>query len=248
MGFGDVIKSVTNSATDLVKKEVEKNKLQKQQAQRMAQHVCTHLFIQSGGAQISAASQCIMRQRPEDGYVYFNSNENNLYYLIGYEWAGPVYDNIITSQTVGKSVSTTKKKGKSGKMLAGALVGTVASPVGTVVGAAVGAGGKSQSTTPGNTLSNMNQYSKQVEQIGIAVLKFERISDGSIISISVNCNTVIDAKIKCFQFKTTDAAEIPEQQKSNMEILQEIKALKELLDMGAITTDEFNSKKAPLLK
>ena len=135
-----------------------------------------------------------MRQKA-NGNIYFNYDSDTEYKLIGYEWNGPIYDQIITSNTQGNS--TTKKNGKMGKMTAGAVVGTMLLPgVGTAVDAAIGASGKNKSNT--QSAANTRQISTQNEKMSTAIIKLKRISDNTIHSITVNCNSSIDSKIRCF--------------------------------------------------
>ena len=202
MGFKDLIKSATDSATGLVQKEMKRKEIDQLRAQRLAQHTFAPLTIQAGSPQLGFMGPCVMRQRPEDLLVYFNTNEEALFELIDYSWSGPIYNSVTTMRTVGTNNSQTVKKGKSGKMATGALIGTALFPgVGTVVGAAIGAGGKSHSMTQGNSISNTNQLTQNIEQPGTAILKFRRVFDGCIIPVTIMCNSAIDVKIKCFQFK-----------------------------------------------
>lgn len=244
MGFKDLMKSATDSASDLVKKELEKKELERQQVQRMAGHTSALIAIKSGA--IGILGPCTMRQRPEDGLVYFNSDENSLYELIGYEWNGPVYVTATKSQTVDTGNSQTTKKGKSGKMAAGAIIGTLLMPgIGTAVGAAIGAGGKSNSSTQSNNSSTTERLTQQVEQPTTAILKFRKVGSGMIFPITIECSSHIDTQIRCFQISSPQAA--TKLSKDVSESLKAIKALKELLDMGAITQEEFEIKKKQIL-
>jgi len=144
------------------------------------------------------------------------------------------------------------KNGKSGRMAAGALVGTMILPgIGTAVGAAIGAGGKSKQNTTGNTHvntytnSNSQQISKNVEQNTTAIIRLKRLTDNTIHSLTIVCNTEIDAHLRCFNIKKEKS--IADASTEAAESLKGIKALKELLDMGAITQDEFDIKKNQLL-
>ena len=245
MSFKDLMKSAADGATGLVKKEMEKKELEQLREQRILQHTFAPITIQSGSPQLGIVGPCVIRQRPDDGLVYFNMNEDVLFELIDYSWSGPVYNSVTTSRTVGSSSSQTVKKGKSGKILTGAIIGTAFGPIGTAVGAAIGAGGKGKATTQGTSISDTNQLTQKVEQPGTAVLKFRRVTDGCIIPITIMCNTSIDAKIKCFQFKKEQSAS--DVSKNTAEALKGIKALKELLDMGAISEEEFETKKKQIL-
>ena len=117
--------------------------------------------------------------------------------------------------------------------------------IGTAVGAAIGAGSKGKSTTQGNMSSNSRQMTQHIEQAGTAVLKLRRIDDGMTFPISIACTTEIDAQIRCFQIKEEQS--VAEVSKNTTDALKGIKALKELLDMGAISEEEFETKKKQLL-
>lgn len=107
------------------------------------------LSIKFGFKELGINSIAAMRQK-ENGDIYFNSSDQTLYRIIAYEWEGPVYESVVTTNTKSNSQKNTAKKGKAGRMTAGALIGTVLFPgVGTVVGAAIGAGGKGKSKTVG---------------------------------------------------------------------------------------------------
>ena len=153
---------------------------------------------------------------------------------------------MTTSNTYGNQASQTVKKGKSGRMAIGAIVGTALLPgVGTAVGAAIGAGGKSKSKTVGNNYSNTQQISKQIEKNSKAIIRLQNINDNVIHSLTIMCNSEIDAKIRCFNFEQNKST--ADLSKDMTDSLKGIKALKELLDMGAITQEEFETKKQQLL-
>lgn len=244
MGIKNLMKNASEGATNLIKSELEKKELERQNSQRIMSHIFVPLSIKAGG--IGIIGSCVMRQRPEDGLVYFNTDESRLFELIDYSWNGPIFDVITQSQSNSNISTTTVKKGKSGKMAAGALIGTVLFPgVGTVVGAAIGAGGKSKNSTSGNNFSTGNQVTRRIEQPSIAILKLKHIGSGNVIPITIVCNSDIDAKIKCFQFKPQQTAS--ELSKQNIDMLKGIKALKELYDMGALSEEEYEKKKSQLL-
>ena len=63
--------------------------------------------------------------------------------------------------------------------------------------------------------------------------------------MTIVCNTAIDAKLRCFNVqKEKDVSDVST---SAEESLRGIKALKELLDIGAITQEEFDAKKSQML-
>lgn len=252
MGFGDLVKNATNKATDLIKNEIDKQtELRHQQAERQAEireHMAEQakmqkvmLQINSGFQQVNAMSTSTMFQR-QDGTVYFNTNFNDRFLFIDYSWNGPVYETTInsTTNTTGQEIT----KGKSGKMAAGAIVGTVLMPgVGTVVGAAVGAGGKKKKNK--SSQSNTSSIQKQTEILTPATLKFRNMDTSAIVSIVIGCNSLIDSQIKGMQIIKEQS--VHEISKDTTDALKGIKALKELLDMGAITQEEFEHKKQQLL-
>lgn len=174
--------------------------------------------------------------------VFFNTNQQDRFLLIDYSWSGPQFETLTesTSSTHGEDIT----KGKSGRMAAGAVIGTVFMPVvGTAVGAAIGAGGKKKKIT--DSQSDSRKVQRKTEVLTPATLKFKNLDNDQIVSIVIGCNTLIDSQIKCFQIQREQSAqEVPI---NATEALKEIKALKELLDMGAITQEEFNHKKQQLL-
>lgn len=252
MGFGDLIKNATNKATDLVKNEIEKQAEEKRlQAQRQAEirvHLAEQQKMQKVMLQINSGFQFVnvgrtaaMFQR-QDGTVYFGSNYDDRFLFIEYSWNGPQYEVFTTSvsNSTGKEVT----KGKSGKMLAGAAVGALAGPAGMVVGAAIGAGGKKKKNI--NSHSNTNSVQRQTEVLTPATLKFKNMDTNAIVSIVIGCNSLIDSQIKGFQISQEQS--LHDVSKDASDALQGVKALKELLDMGALTEEEFEAKKKQLLQ
>lgn len=244
MGFKDLMKNAADGATGLIKSELAKKESEKQLAIRRQNQVSATITVKNGPANINGI--CTIRQRQEDSLVYLGSDENTLYELIDYSWNGPIYGSMTNTQTTGTNNSQTVKKGKAGKMTTGAIVGTLLMPgIGTAVGAAIGAGSKSKSATQDSMSSNSQQVTQRVEQPGTAVLKLRRIDNGMILPLSIACTTEIDAQIKCFQIQ--QAQSVGEVSKNTTDALKGIKALKELLDMGAISEEEFDTKKKQLL-
>lgn len=203
------------------------------------------LVILHGYKELGIPQNSVIRQR-RDGSTYFGYDDGVIYRIIGYEWGGPMFNRVTSSNTSANSQTDTTKKGKSGKMAAGALVGTMLFPgVGTVVGAAIGAGGKSKSRSNTSGSSNTNQIISQQEINTPAILRLCD-SAGNILSLNFSCNSSIDAKIRCFRID--EQRSVSASSKEASDSLKGIKALKELLDMGAITQEEYELKKRDLLK
>lgn len=236
-----LLDNISNS----IKESQEKSAALAQKRNECAKDLTANINITFGNNELGISPRSALRQRA-NGDVYFNIEDNILYRFVSYEWQGPIYEQMITSNKTENIESQTVKKGKSGRMATGAIVGTLLFPgVGTVVGAAIGAGGKGKSKTIGSSNSDMQQISKQVEKDGKAIIKLQKIGDNSIHAITIVCNSDIDTQIRCFNFeqiKTTAALS-----KDATDSLKGVKALKELLDMGAITQEEFDIKKKHLL-
>lgn len=241
MGFSKFFKDVAEKTTDLVKAEIDKQAELKQIEAEQQKMTRVMFPINSGFQQIGASPQSTMFQR-SDGTIYFNANYQDKYVLIGYEWSGAQYE--ITSNTITNTKGQENTKGKSGKMATGAIIGTLLMPgVGTAVGAAIGAGGKKMKTKIEHSTTNSIQ--RQIEILTPATLKLQNTVTGELVSIVIGCNTMIDSQLKCFQI--FEKQTIHDASQNATDALKGIKALKELLDMGVITQDEFEQKKRELL-
>ena len=240
-GVKNLLRTTTDKTKALVKAENQKRTELNQLIKDQSTQTHTTLQISTGFQQIHTSSVATMYQRP-DGTIYFNRNASDRYILLDYMWNGPRFNTI--TNTVSNTNTTSKTKGKSGKMAAGAVVGTLLMPgVGTAVGAAVGAGGKKKKKSQSITTNNTVQQSQELNTP--ATLRLKNINSNEYISIVISCNTVIDSQIKCFQFMPEQSK--PELAKDTTNSLKEIITLKELLDMGAITQEEFETKKRQLL-
>ena len=168
--------------------------------------------------------------------IYFNGNTITFYRLLDYEWDGAEFSTITHSSGSVKGTSSTNSIEKSSGLGAGILLG----------GLALGAmGGKSKglSKTVSDVVSNATEISGNIEKNTNATLTFRNNDNGKIYRISFNCNRNLDAKIRCFDFEQKKQEVIADTSLS----LEGIKALKELLDMGAITQEEFDTKKKQIL-
>ena len=200
----------------------------------------------SGYKELGLSSLGLSIHQRIDGTVYFNSDTSNIYTISAYEWNGPEYNTVTNASTSEVGKSTTKKQGKALKIGAGALLGSLVAPgVGTLVGAAMGAGSKGKEKTKGHKTANLQQTEKNVEKSTIAFFSLVNVDTKKTYKISFKCDSKLDATLRCFDITTPDTKEsiVMDTQKS----LEGIKALKELLDMGAITQEEFESKKQILL-
>lgn len=172
------------------------------------------------------------------GKMYLNNDNSTFYDLIEYEWDGPEFSTLTTSSGTTSEKSKTKSKGKSSDFGVGTIMG------GIMFG---GMGGKSKglSKTVGNIVSNSSELSSNVEKVTNATLTIRNQDNKKIFKLSFKCTREIDSKIRCFDFsKIPDKTIIVNDVKQNLE---GIKALKELLDIGALTQEEFEEKKKQIL-
>lgn len=227
-------------------KKAQKEKLKKEIAHFHSlekDYLKLKISVNSGKEDINCngwGSGVIMWQRT-DGSVYFDTNFHDNFSLIGYEWNGPEYQ--IVTNTVTKQKGKKTQKGKSGKMTAGALVGTMFMPgIGTAVGAAIGAGGKSKTKNNGTETSDTTQ--KQVEIPSKAMLYLKNNETNKDVNIIISCDSNIDMELKRFKFlnnsQKTDASDV-------QKVAEALKSLKELVDLGVLSQEEFETKKAELL-
>lgn len=240
MGLKDFLaKTVEDTKVNYQKKQ-EKQAEIRQQYMESSKHTKADLTVISGLPSLTPNSNIQMRQKP-DGTIYFGFNQNVLYNLIGYEWEGPKYTTITNSDKTG----THTTKGKASKIGGGAVVGLViGGPVGAAIGGAMGAGSKEKKSIAEHTTST----TEQIEVNTPAVLKFKNTFSGELINLAIVCNTLINTQIKCFNtldcYTSNNAITAPTNISDSIE---EVKKLKELLDMGILTQQEFEFKKNQLL-
>lgn len=190
------------------------------------------------------------------GIVWFSSARNQEYEVLDYQWNGPRYQDVMIQDNQSVTKTKTKRKGR----VAGALIGTVLFPgVGTVIGAAVGTGRKEDTDTRGQTVSHI-----ETQEIPVAAtMKLRDLSSDELIHISFKCTSEMDARIRnniASNLELIDTyvideplkfidvkAEEPEVRKYAKDVLSQIRELKQLLDEGAISKEEFDLLKKKIL-
>lgn len=243
MDFKGLIKSAADKTMELANAEIEKNQNRKQLLAEQQTQTRANFLITTGSSLVHSVQNTSMFQR-SDGTVYFNQNSEDNFTLLEYLWNGPKYQH--TTNTTSNTSGSEKTNGKSGKMMTGAVIGTLLMPgVGTAVGAAIGAGGKKKKQLNSSTVSTSTSHS--IEEFTPATIKLKNNGTGEYVSIVIACNTIIDSQIKGFRFFPEREQTTQSISKDATDALKGIKALKELLDMGAITQDEFEQKKKQLL-
>ena len=219
----------------------------------------TTIIVVAGGERINLPpnSPVYIAQRP-NGLVYFNSLLGKYFQLLDYDWQGPIYNTVVTTQEIGtvthKNKGKSKEKTKRNGGLLGAAVGTaVAGPVGLAVGYAA----TSKKVTKGkvknkgreviNNRSVMNQ--NQIEVDSIAKIELGDIETRQSFSIGIRCNSQIDIELDGFMWPDATIAG-PQQSAPALSEVEKIAILKEykgLLDAGVISQVEFENKKRELL-
>lgn len=157
------------------------------------------------------------------GIVWFDGNRDREFEVIGYEWDGPKY------QDVTKSTNGLRNSWYSYNRIS----------------------------------SDRSRSSKQYETVEVPVaayMKLRNITKDSVIDISFKCTADLDARIRNYVTCNLEAAEYIDhhemssqhemvQPKTNVsDVISQIKELKELLDNGAITEEEFTILKKRLFE
>lgn len=182
-----------------------------------------------------------------DGYVYFNKDDSILFEFCDYIWEGPQYRTVVNTVTKGKEKGETKRKGR----VIGAVVGTMLVPgVGTIIGAAHGTGNK-------KSKKDINSHSKtyqDVEEIKVsASIKVKNIQTNEYTVLTFDCDSKLNSILSQFirteptLVENTYIDNVEETDTKNIDPYDELKKVKELLDMGIITQEEFDLKKKELL-
>ncbi|MEQ6998166.1 SHOCT domain-containing protein [Enterococcus casseliflavus] len=216
------------------------------------------LDIASGAGSINTSDRVMIVQL-NDNRIAINPKNPEFYYLLATEFSGPSYKEVFSSETSGssqtKSLEKTTKKGKSGRVAGGAIVGTMLMPgLGTVVGAYAGSKGKDKKKKRGSETVNHNnnttETTQRVEVKSLAKITLYRIADKKTLTITVNADTKDYNEISSLQVTNKDLLlnDNTEVKKGSEvytrdEIISKLKELKELVDLGILTTEEFEEKK-----
>ena len=243
MDFKGLIKSAADKTVEMAKNEIEKAQTQKQIIAEQRMQVKVGFRITAGAALVHSPLVSNMYQR-SDGTIYFNQNIDDSFTLLEYIWNGPHFQK--TTNSIANTNGMAQSSGNRGAMAAGAVMGGAVGGIGgAMVGTAIGSGGKKKQKYQSTTISTSTQ--QNVEQFTPATIKLKNNNTGEYISIVIACNTIIDSYIQGFRFFPEQKQTIQSVSKDTTDALKGIKSLKELLDMGAITQEEFDEKKKQLL-
>ena len=168
-----------------------------------------------------------------NGNAFTIDNKEPIFTILDIKWNGK---NII-SDTVSVTSTTSSENSKKTGRIIGATVGTMIAPgIGTVIGAAHGTGNTKANENSTSVTHTHNIVKEEVSNIELDIqyengyietLKYQCYEKQANILLALFDNTV--ASGKCY------------------DSYEEIKKLKELFDIGAITQEEFEMKKKQLL-
>lgn len=159
------------------------------------------------------------------GQNYFNKAMANMYKMVEEKNKG---EGIVTIQKklyyflgINKNISHERSAGKTG---AGAVIGTVLAPgIGTIIGGAIGAKKKDTSTF---FLDFADYETKQKFTVQVKPIK----------------NTTDISSFRVANIQIEDVID------NSTSVTDELKKFKELLDLDAITQEEYEAKKKELLR
>lgn len=210
----------------------------KMQTQAKELHVTVEVKSGKQFLNMGPLTSSITIRQNADGNIYFDKVDG-FFEITDYQWEGPRYKTVATTNSTEKSKEKTKKKGGLG----GAVVGTILAPgVGTVIGYAA----TRKKETKGNADTNSVSSEEEVETKSNAKMTLRNLSTGESFTIGFLCDSKIDGDLSNFSMNTQRTVTTSEvtQQKSKVELMKEYK---DLLDAGIINEEEFAQKKKEIL-
>ena len=210
----------------------------KMQTQAKELHVTVEVKSGKQFLNMGPLTSSITIRQNADGNIYFDKVDG-FFEITDYQWEGPRYKTVATTNSTEKSKEKTKKKGGLG----GAVVGTmVAGPIGTAVGFAATRKKDKKGEKEDNTIAS----EEEVETKSNAKMTLRNLSTGESFTIGFLCDSKIDGDLSNFNMNTQRTVTTSEvtQQKSKVELMKEYK---DLLDAGIINEEEFAQKKKEML-
>lgn len=219
-----------------------KASLEKMQTQAKELHVSVKITSGKNYLGLGAFSDIAIIRQNAEGNIYFDKVDG-FFEITDYQWEGPRYKVVSTSNTIENQKGKDKTKKKGG--LGGAAIGTLLAPgVGTVIGYA--ATRKKETVKKGKVEANTTFNEEEVETSSNAKMTLRNLATGESFVIGFLCDSAIDGELANFNIRQnrTATAEEVGQQKSKVELMKEYK---DLLDAQIITQEEFDAKKKELL-
>lgn len=178
----------------------------------------------------------------DTGDVVFTLNSPTHFRLNEVEFDGPTYRE--ESQSDGKSVNKKKRHG-----LSGAVIGTVLMPgVGTIAGAMVGnSKGKDKGKTSSHTVSKSVEEPSNIRLI-LENLDTHETAVVGVLGKQTDYQELLNFKAPMEPTTPQETPTVPESDTASQnDSIAELRKLKELVDEGILTQDEFDAKKKQIL-
>ncbi|WP_427814427.1 SHOCT domain-containing protein [Enterococcus sp. 22-H-5-01] len=204
-----------------------------------------------GGANLINTIEYSYIHQLKDGRIYFKNNDEDFFYLKSIEFEGPKFKTVTIESSQGSSSTNTiqkeKIKGKAGKVASGAIIGSIIAPgLGTAVGAYAGSKGKDKKkitiSEQANNKSHSTNTTQEVEEKSLGTLTIERIADGKVFSITIKIDSEGYHELSSGMESKNDLG--LENELSYEQVVSKLKELKKLVDLGILSEEEFNQKKA----
>ena len=168
-------------------------------------------------------------------FFYTFDDDGREFNILDVKWDGI---KTVTDTKNNTSTETTEKSKRTGRIV-GAAIGTAIAPgIGTVIGAAYGTGNKKNVATSN---SKGISYASEREVFSNLYLSIKYIDNSELVQRKFRC--LSDTANKLLALNDKNEKESPIQENP----IEQIKQLKELLDIGALSKEEFDRKKSELL-
>lgn len=217
--IGDLVKPIENKTNELLDNYAEGKKELK-------------LVVQVKKA-LSKATQPLTIRRDLNDYFYISNKydpDAPRYTFDHFTWGGSTFTQTTTTKG---EINT---QGRSGSALVG---GAIAGPIGAVFGGAR----KKKSKVDTTSMTTSNETGSK------ATIYLRNVSDQTIKEINTNLTSAEARNIENFFSNIEYTKSTPNQNGSISEKspIDQLKELKELLDMGIVNQEEFDKKKKELL-
>ncbi len=182
----------------------------------------------------------------DDSTVTFSLSHAILFELISMSFAGPVYHEETIQKELSPATKTTVKKKHHG--IAGTVIGTVLAPgVGTIAGAVVGSHTGKDKITDGHA-AKVSTSTKQVEDGAPLTLELRRLDNDEHITLVLAARTKDYDRIRS-EIKVPEVKDDNDEHSESIsdEAVNQLKKIKDLLDSGILTQEEFDTKKKQIL-